>query len=219
MKKALLLVLVPALTLWTVAGRVHAFLDDRVPDLATQGRDWGYSARAVLSPDSPRSPSTSSPAGGLEIAQYAPSLYETLQQDPIQERHGNRFQAGDGASGSQAEKAAVPQPKQYHFRGDKPRPEGNPEVEGDYHFRPLTPKERQRNQPASVWRPLSDSPQGTSPSPLPGHNQPRAVFGPPGSDPWGVSGPPDPVKPHENPGRSDLEPENWFDRYYGAGRR
>ena len=222
MKKALLLVLIPAVTLWSITGEVHAFSDDRVPAPASQGWPWAHPALPALPAFSPEPPESSSPFAAQDVrglTQYAPSLYDTLQPVPAPERPSQRWEGGDVPSRHPPGGIGGAQAKQYRFRGDKPPAEGDPEVEGDYHFRPLSAKERQRNQPASVWRPLSDGPQGATPIPLPGQGQPRGVFGPAGGGPWGDPGLPHTLEPAENAGRPDLEAENWFDRYYGKDRR
>lgn len=220
MKKALWLVLVPLVTLWSLAGRVHAYPVDQVSELTPGEGSWGYADPPVIRPGRPGSSSSLLPGGTRAMAQYAPSLYDALQQAPVTGGSSQRWGSGDdptrypppdGAGGVQA--------KQYRFRGDKPPVAGDPEVPGDHRFRPLTAQERQRHEPASVWRPLSEAPQGVSPAPLPGHGQPLGPFGPPWGSSWGFPGQANPPEPVENSTRPDVDAENWFDRYYGRGRR
>ena len=225
MKKALLLVLVPAVTLWAPARQVHAFSDDRVPVPIPSGWQGGHPPLPLVSVAPPGSSSPSHYEAARDeaarvVAQSAPSLYDTLQQAPAPAwRSSQRWGGGDDSTRQPPVDGGGTPAKQYRFRGDKPPAAGDPEVGGDHRFRPLTAQERQRHQPASAWRPLIEAPQGAAPGPLPGHGPPPGFFGPPGGGPWGGPGPANPWEPPDNSGRPGIETENWFDRYYGAGRR
>ena len=215
MKKALLLVLVPAVTLWTPAGRVHAFSVDRDAESPPLEWRWGLPAAWAVNTEPPGSLSPPSHEGEPAMAQGTPSLYDTLRQGSASAWPHQRSAGGDDPSRQPPGGMEGTPAKQYRFRGDKPPAAGDPEVGGDHRFRPLTAQERQRHQPASAWRPLTEAPQGAAPGPLPGHSPPPGFFGPP----WGGPGPANPWEPPDNSGRPGIETENWFDRYYGAGRR
>lgn len=208
------MVLVHGVTLSSLAGYVQAFSVDRVLDLPPVGRPWGHPVLSALSPVESGHPARARSESVWALAQYAPSLYDALQQAPVPGAPNQRWVGGHDPARSPPVGAGEPTAKQYRFRGDKPPAEGDPEKPGDHRFRPLTAKERQRQQPASVWRPLTEAPQGISPAPLPGYGQP-----PGGGGPWGVPGYANPSDPAENTVPSDLDGENWFDRYYGRERR
>lgn len=228
--KALLLVLISALALRSEG--VFAF---PIPPDRPTGAESGpvaEPARGPRWPLGPPNPGFASQGDGLKVTQQGASLYEALQSPPAFANQGGQgfaYGSGVGSLGERAPAAGQglstgPAPsKRYRFRGDRPASEDDPQVDGDYHFRPLTSQERQRNQPASVWRPLGESARGTSPFPLPGSTPPGWDHGPPPGPPpgppLGPAGAPDLVEHIDKPGLSGQESESWFDRYYGRGRR